>query len=70
MASGAKRAKVVLYTAEEAVRLFEEDMEEDSSNEGMSSGEESEIDRQLLHFSDESRWVTEIFDRVVASTSH
>lgn len=70
MASGAKRAKVVLYTAEEAVRLLEEDMEEDSSNEGMSSGEESEIDRQLLHFSDESRWVTEIFDRVVASTSH
>lgn len=55
MASGAKRAKVVLYTAEEAVRLLEEDMEEDSSNEGMSSGEESEIDRQLLHFSDESR---------------
>lgn len=49
MASAAKRLRTVAVSAEEVLE------EEDSSNEGMSSDEESDLDREMQSSSDELR---------------
>ena len=52
MASVVKRSRSSILSPDEVLqRIFEEG----SDNEGMSSGEESEIDRQLAGLSEESR---------------
>ena len=51
MASAAKRLRTVAVSAEEVLEL----LEEDSSNEGMSNDEESDLDRQMQSSSDELR---------------
>ena len=54
MASASKRSRVDLTPLDEALeRIFNE---EDSAD-GMESGEESDLDRQLENETGESRWV-------------
>ena len=52
MATPAKRSK---FTAEEVLSHLEVDNDFDSDHGGMSSGEESDIDRRLMHFDEEPR---------------
>jgi len=52
MASSAKRSKIVTNDREKVVELMDE---ESSSNEGMSSDEESDLDHELANESDETR---------------
>lgn len=53
MASAAKRSRTV--GDDNADKVLEVLEQEDASNDGMSSGEESDLDRQLENESDESR---------------
>ena len=50
MASAAKRSRGATYSTEEVLELLEQ---EENSNDGMSSGEESDLDRQLQSSDDE-----------------
>ena len=52
MASAAKQSRPVAQSVERVLELLEA---EEDSDDGMSSGEESDIDRQLQNESDESR---------------
>ena len=53
MASSAKRPRSSqMFDADDVIDML---FDEDSDNEGMSSGEESDLDRQLLNESEESR---------------
>ena len=52
MASASKRPRTAPLSAERILELLEED---NDSDDGMSSGEESDLDRELQNLSDESR---------------
>ena len=52
MASGSKRRQTEYFSVEQVLQLLEQD---DDSDDGMSSGEESDLDRQLENESCESR---------------
>ena len=53
MASSSKRARVNLVSAE---IMLEKIFNDENSADGMDSGEESDLDRQLENESGESRW--------------
>ena len=52
MASGSKRRRTEYFSVARALELLEED---DNSDDGMTSGEESDLDRQLQNESCELR---------------
>ena len=52
MASGGKRTRERLFTPEEALQ---QTFEDESGSEGMSSGEESDLDRQLYDLDENLR---------------
>ena len=54
MASGSKRRRSEDFSVERVLQLLEED---NNSDDGMTSGEESDLDRQLQNESCESRYV-------------
>jgi len=51
MASGSKRRRTEYFSVEQVLQLLEQD---DDSDDGMTSGEESDLDRQLENESCES----------------
>ena len=55
MAFALKRARRVNYTLEEVQEMFELEDEDPEDTEGMLSGEESHLDRQLKNYSQISR---------------
>ena len=54
MATSAKRSR---FTTEEILSHLEFDIDFDSDRGGMASGKESDIDRRLMDFDEEPRWV-------------